>query len=137
MEGRKGGSVAIVVDVPWYCLPSSTGAVTGQFFRLWSVCSSVRGKSPQGQLNYHLTKPRSASVERCQEALMVMCDMVSLIFLSISFYLLQSVKENRPLPSSPDAWASYKETNSKRTVIKSLITDFEKRRSHESKPKAS
>ena len=66
-EGRKGESVAIVFDVihvPWYCLPSSTGAVTGQFFRLRSLCSSVRGESPQGQLNYHLTKPRSASVER-------------------------------------------------------------------------
>ena len=59
---------------------------------------------------------------------------LSLKFLS---FLLQSVKENRPLPSSPDAWASYKETNSKRTVIKSLITDFEKRPPQESKPKAS
>ena len=51
--------------------------------------------------------------------------------------LLQSVKENRSLPSSPEAWASYEETNSKRTDIKSLITDFEKRRSQESKPTVS
>ena len=40
--------------------------------------------------------------------------------------LLQNVKEGQPLPSSPEAWGSYEETNSKRADIKTLILNFDK-----------
>ena len=137
-EGRRGGKCGHCVWCEWCPLVMSPlfhrcsyrtilPTVEYLFFSMWRVSS--RSALPQSA-----TTILSQVVYIC--GMWQSCHSNSSSSLSIVF-LLQSVKENRPLPSSPDAWASYKETNSKRTVIKSLITDFEKRPSQESKPKAS
>ena len=48
------------------------------------------------------------------------------------FYCKASVKEKLSLPSSPETWASCEEVNSKRTMITTLILNFDEQQSQKS-----